>query len=110
MSQTSIEGLPSAPPPRRKAPWRTVAGIAAVVLATGLIALLLTRCAEAAGHRGPGGGGAAGGGRGGRPGITVGIAKATNGDIPIRLGALGTVTPVATVNVNARVSGTLVNV
>jgi len=39
--------------------------------------------------------------------LTLIVATAINGDIPIQLSALGTVTPVATINVNARVSGTL---
>jgi multidrug efflux system membrane fusion protein len=58
---------------------------------------------------------AAGGGRGGfaaggRPPTTVGTATAISGSIPIEQTALGTVTPLATVQVNARVSGLLVKV
>jgi len=65
--------------------------------------------AGAAGHgSGRGRGGAGGGGAaGGRPPITVGVAKASLGDIPITVSALGTVTPVATVQIEARVSGML---
>jgi multidrug efflux system membrane fusion protein len=37
----------------------------------------------------------------------VGVAKAAPGDVPITVSALGTVTPVATVQVQARVSGAL---
>ncbi len=51
--------------------------------------------------------GGGGGGPGGRPPITVGVARAGTGDMPITVEALGTVTPLATVNVNARVSGLL---
>jgi multidrug efflux system membrane fusion protein len=40
----------------------------------------------------------------------VGVAEAVLGDIPITVNALGTVTPLATVSVNARVSGMLENV
>ena len=67
-----------------------------------LLAVVLTFCAKvrAQGPRGRGDGG-------GRPPITVGVATATLGDIPIRISALGTVTPLATVMVNARVSGML---
>jgi multidrug efflux system membrane fusion protein len=46
----------------------------------------------------------------GRPTTTVAIAKATLGDMPIRLEALGTVTPEATDQINTRVSGMLVQV
>jgi multidrug efflux system membrane fusion protein len=87
--------------PRRPA-WRTIAGIAAVLLVAALIAFILSRCAASGG--GPGG---PGGGRGGRPSITVGVAKATLGDVPITLAALGTVTPEATVQITSKVSGTL---
>jgi multidrug efflux system membrane fusion protein len=38
---------------------------------------------------------------------TVGVAKAVSADVPITASALGTVTPVATIQVQARVSGTL---
>jgi multidrug efflux system membrane fusion protein len=58
--------------------------------------------------RGGAGGGAFGGGA--RPPTTVGVAKATLGSIPITQTALGTVTPMATVQVNARVSGQLFKV
>jgi multidrug efflux system membrane fusion protein len=44
---------------------------------------------------------------GGRPPITVGVARATLGEMPITISALGTVTPVATIQVQARVSGNL---
>ncbi len=37
--------------------------------------------------------------------ITVGIAKAATGDVPITVAALGTVTPEATVSVISRVTG-----
>jgi multidrug efflux system membrane fusion protein len=88
-----------------------------VALAAVAIAVGLTYCARspkpgagtpagAAGHgrsRGRGAGTAAGG----RPPVTVGVGKASVGDIPITVSALGTVTPVATVQVQARVSGML---
>jgi multidrug efflux system membrane fusion protein len=89
-----------------------------VVVALGL-AMALTYCARspppgatgpggAASHgRARGGGGGPGGSAGGRPPVTVGVARATLGDIPITVSALGTVTPVATVQVQARVSGML---
>jgi len=55
-------------------------------------------------------GGGRGGLAGGRPPTTVGTATAVSGPIPIEQTALGTVTPLATVQVNARVSGQLVKV
>jgi multidrug efflux system membrane fusion protein len=50
-------------------------------------------------RRGPGGRGA--------PATTVGVATATQADIPVWLDALGTVTPSATVTVRPQVSGVL---
>ncbi|MHB8529323.1 MAG: efflux RND transporter periplasmic adaptor subunit, partial [Caulobacteraceae bacterium] len=86
----------------RRPARRTVVGIAVVILVAVLLGLLLSRCAANKGRAGPGGPGA-----GRRPPITVAIAKASLGDVPIQLAALGTVTPEATVNVNARVAGML---
>jgi multidrug efflux system membrane fusion protein len=98
-------GAPAAPRPRpaspRRAPNRWL-WAAAVIVAAILLALLLGRCASSGAKRA--------GGPGGRPPTTVAIAKATLGDVPIRLEALGTVTPQATVNVNARVGGMLTKV
>jgi membrane fusion protein, multidrug efflux system len=89
----------------------TTIAIAIVIVAAILIAALLTFCAKQTGASGAGGGrggrGGFGGGPGGRPAITVGVAKATAGDIPITVSALGTVTPLATISVNARVNGQL---
>jgi len=94
--------------------WRLVVGIVVVVLGALALAVVLTFCARApkpgaaAGAAGHGrGGGRFAGGSGGRPPITVGIAKATFGAIPINVSALGTVTPLDTVQVQARVSGLL---
>lgn len=97
MSQTIP---PSARPGRRRRSWRTVAGMACVVAAAILVAILLARCAAS------GAGPAGGFGRGAaRNAITVGIATATLGDVPITVNALGTVTPEATVSVTSRVGG-----
>ncbi|MFI4972958.1 MAG: efflux RND transporter periplasmic adaptor subunit [Caulobacterales bacterium] len=101
-------GAPMRPPPRKRPLWQTVAGIAVVVLIAVVLALLLSRCASGGG--GPAGRGGRGGGPGGRPAITVGVAKAALGDVPIQLTALGTVTPEATVTVTSRVSGILTEV
>ena len=106
----------------RRRGWRLALGIVVVVGIAVAIAMLLTYCARnpqagasgaagAAAGRGHGrrGAGAAGGagGPGGRPPVTVGVAKASLGSIPITVSALGTVTPLATVQVQARVSGEL---
>jgi multidrug efflux system membrane fusion protein len=121
MSET--EPLPprvSAPPrPKPRASRLTFQIILLLIVAIALAAVL-TFCAKktpagpggagaasgpgaAGGHRGHGGAG----GSGGRPPITVGVAKAVSGSIPIEVSALGTVTPVATVNVVPRVGGML---
>ncbi len=73
------------------------------------LGLGLAHCAKAPGASSASGGrgGSRAGGAGGRPPITVGSAPAILGVIPIEISALGTVTPLATVNINARVSGML---
>src|SRR6185437_10060772 len=104
MSQTiQPPAGPASRPRRRWIPswrsWRTLVGIAIVIAAAIGLAVLLTKCVA--------GGGQTGGFAGGRsrPTITVGIAKATLGDVPITISALGTVTPEATVSVISRVTG-----
>jgi multidrug efflux system membrane fusion protein len=79
-----------------------------VIVAAIGVAMLLARCAGGGG--GAGGPGGFGGGRGGFPQITVGVATATLGDVPITVTALGTVTPEATVSVVPRVTGELAQV
>ena len=91
------------PPPRV---GRRAVQIAGVVVIGVVLGLVLTFCAKS-GASGDGGRGGGPGGRGGRPTTTVGIAKVVQGAIPITLSALGTVTPMATVSINARVSGML---
>jgi multidrug efflux system membrane fusion protein len=108
---------PPAPRPRRPA-WQIALGIVLVILVAILLAVGLRQCAAGGGPPGPGGGppGPGGGGRGGPGGfgggrgglaITVGTAKAVLGSIPIQINALGAVTPEATIDVVARVSGNL---
>ena len=86
----------------------------AVIVVAIVIAALLTFCGRTATSGGASGRGhgrpSAGGGPGGRPPTTVGTATAIVGAIPIEQTALGTVTPMATVQVNARVSGQLVRI
>ncbi len=97
------------PAPRRPSAARTLISVAIVIAAAAGLAAILTFCAAggAGPHGGKGGPKGAPGGGGGRPPTTVGVARATVGAIPIEVDALGTVTPVATVNVNARVAGML---
>jgi multidrug efflux system membrane fusion protein len=109
---------PTRPPPRRSG-LRTPVNIVIVVVIAVALAALLTWCVAHGGgggagagagrgaHGGRGGRGGQAGAQGGRPAITVGVAKAAAGDIPITVQALGTVTPLATVSVNARVAGML---
>jgi len=91
--------------PRRT--WRTLVGMGVVLVAAIGLAMLLARCAAS---RDQPAGDAFGGGFGGRAArakITVGIATATLGDVPITVSALGAVTPEATVSVTSRVTGQL---
>ena len=106
MSETTVPRA-NQPPRGRRPSRRTVVGIAVVVLVALALALILSHCARGGAAKG---GGRGGGGPGGRPPITVGTAKAVTGAIPIQVSALGTVTPLATVNVNARVAGMLLTV
>jgi multidrug efflux system membrane fusion protein len=83
--------------------WIGVAILVAIVAA-----VLLTPHADQ--HaRGRGGGGGFGGGPGGGRNMPtmVGVATAAKGDIPITLGALGTVTPEATITVQSQIAGYL---
>ena len=96
---------PTPAPARRRGPrrtWRTLAGIGLVVILAIGVAMLLARCAASGAQ--PAGGF---GGRAARANITVGIANATLGDVPITVSGLGAVTPEATVSVTSRVTGQL---
>ena len=119
---------PASPPPRRR---RWVGSVIAVLVlgAVGAGAYYLVNrppaevaAAPGAGGPpgGPGGPGAAGG-AGRRPGgggggggggalVTVGMAVAKRADIPVKLDALGTVTPVTTITVRPQVSGVMTDV
>ncbi len=102
--------------PKGKKPWGwIIAGLVVI----GLIVWVVIPHGNKGGQPGqpsgfpggpPGGrGGFPGGGRGG--GIaSVNVAKAVSTDVPIYLNALGTVTPTATVQVRAQVSGQLVRI
>ncbi len=111
MTATTEQPGPSPSGPTKRRPrWRNARAIAVVVVVAIGVALTLTLCARQTGGSGAGAAGGRrgpGGGPGGRPSVTVATSKAALGSIPIEFTALGTVTPLATVNVTARVSGML---
>lgn len=82
--------------PAKRSRLRTLIMIGVVILIAIGVGLVLKQCA---------GNGASSNFR--RPSTTVGTAKATYGDMPIQVQALGTVTPLATTTVTPRVSGNL---
>jgi multidrug efflux system membrane fusion protein len=86
-------------PHGKRSPMRTIIVIAVVVLIAMGVALGLKTCAGKGSPQGFGGGR--------RPMTTVGVAKASLGDMPIQLQELGTVTPLATTTVTPRISGNL---
>jgi len=86
--------------PRRRRTWRTLVAIAVIIAVAVGVGLLLSKCAAGNQPASPFG-------RGGRPMVTVGVARASLGDVPITVAALGTVTPEATVSVISRVTGEL---
>lgn len=78
---------------------RSILGVAVVVGVAVLVALLLTWIITSAGPTNRS-----------RPTVTVGAAVAVTGDLPIQLDELGAVTPVQTVTITPRVSGTITQV
>jgi multidrug efflux system membrane fusion protein len=105
-------------PARRKRRWVGTVIALLVIAGLGLLAWHVTHAPRAGyaggpggpGPGGPGGPGPGGGRRGGAPATTVGVAAATQADIPVYVDALGTVTPPATVTVTPQVSGVLTKV
>ncbi|MDQ2823707.1 MAG: efflux RND transporter periplasmic adaptor subunit [Pseudomonadota bacterium] len=109
-SLLSPKVTPPATPVKKSKRSKVIGGVIAIALMGGLgyLAWHLTHKAPA-GAPGAGGGrgaGGPGGGRGG-PSTTVGVATATQADIPVVIDALGTVTAAATATVRAQVSGVL---
>jgi multidrug efflux system membrane fusion protein len=100
MSQPIQPTAGQTPRPRRRRTWRTLLAVVVVVAVAVGVGVLLSKCAAGSQPASPFG-------RGGRPTVTVGIAQATTGDVPITVTALGTVTPEATVSVISRVTGEL---
>ena len=120
LKPTSPSRSPAEVPPRRRR-WLWIVLI--VVLVIAVAAWLHHRhqaeaAAAGAGASAPGGAShaAAGGGgsRGGRYATNqaqaVAVAKASSGDMPVTINALGTVTPLATVTVRTQIAGTLTEV
>jgi multidrug efflux system membrane fusion protein len=70
------------------------------------------RMGGGSGRFGGGGGGRGGGGRGGGPNnpVAVNVAPVAAGDIEVRIPALGTITPLATVTVRPQISGILTRI
>lgn len=101
----------SPPPPARRRRWLgvvlTLLLIAAMV--AGAVALVQRARAPAAGGA-PGGFGPGPGGGGGGGGVTVGATRAVQGDLPVLIDALGTVTPPITATLVPQVSGVLTEV
>ena len=100
----AIEMEPSAPSPRRRHTWVWV--LVVVLIAAGALWLSKTRTtahADATTKKG--------GGRGGAFGpVPVAVAKARQGDVPVYLNGLGSVSAFYTVTVRSRVDGQLMKV
>lgn len=126
--QNTMDNQPKPTPPSKdpaptaaRRPRRTLAiGTLAVVIVGGLLWWHPWRRtpADATGAAGPASGAMAGGGHRGRGGPAamanvpqpVSVATATQGEMPIVLSALGTVTPLANVTVKSQLSGYLQSV
>ena len=109
------QGLaPPAPRPRRGWLGVVLALVFIGLLGGGAYWLVQRAKAPAAGARPagspPGPGGPGGFGRGAAGGVTVGSAVAKEGELPVVVEALGTVTPQNTVALQAQVGGTLTEV
>jgi len=95
---------PQFPPPAAPAPagFLRKRWVLLAVLLTALVGVILVvrhmQAKPPADPRGPGGSNAP---------VAVAVAKAENGDIQIRIPALGTITPLATVTVRTQISGQL---
>ena len=111
--RTTPPAVPAEPVPAPKR-RRGLGSLIAVLLlaALGGLAWYLTHRPATTPAGASGGGSGGPGARGGRGAAasTVGIATAKQADIPVSIEALGTVTPVANVTVQAQVSGVLTEV
>jgi multidrug efflux system membrane fusion protein len=100
------EGVEAPAPVRERRTLPRKYAIALIVVAAVLLlALLIARNLQ---HKAPGAPPAGGRGGGGQNGpVPVSVATAAYGDIQLRIPALGTVTPLATVTVRTQISGIL---
>ena len=102
--------------------WRRHLGAIIAIAAIVVVVVLVVRfvqhkaveqqqlAAQKRGASGRGGGRSGGGGPPGAGGggpVAVSVAKVTSGDITVRIPALGTITPLATVTVKTQINGTL---
>jgi multidrug efflux system membrane fusion protein len=102
--------------------WRRHLGAIIAIAAIVVVVILVVRfvqhkaveqqqlAAQKRGASGRGGGRSGGGGPPGAGGggpVAVSVAKVTSGDITVRIPALGTITPLATVTVKTQINGTL---
>lgn len=105
---------PSAEPtvraPRRR-DWKSLLYVVLGIAAVAALAYWLTQRNERAGASAEGGGGGGGPpgmggfGGGGRGTSVVGLANVVVGDVPVMRSALGTVTPLATIDIRPQASG-----
>ena len=97
--------------PRVKRSWQAwLLGLFLVSILTAGTWMLVKRSQAPAGPSPAGAPAAGGGGSGGRFSVTVGSVKARQGELPVIIDALGTVTPVVTVALKPQVSGVLTEV
>jgi membrane fusion protein, multidrug efflux system len=103
VNRSAVEPPPA--PRRRRHRWIWVV----VLLAFGLLFYWVLHHEQKGEAAGPGGGGDRGGGRRGMMGGTVPVTTATahTGSIGIYVDAIGTVTPLHTVSINAQVTGVI---
>lgn len=112
---TDAVPLPPSPPPRRRWLGTALTLVLMAALVGGAYYLVQraktpTSGAPSGGPPGGPGGGGPGGGPGGGGNTTVGTARATPGELPVLIDALGTVTPPATATLVPQVSGVLTEV
>jgi multidrug efflux system membrane fusion protein len=94
-------GFPETPPPKRSLLRRILTWLVVLLLVGALVAWLVMRAGQPPPQTGRF--------RSSGP-MPIGTARATTGDMPVVLNALGTVTPLATVTVKTQINGQLTEV